>query len=214
MASETGLRERKKAETRLAISHIATNLFVERGFDAVTVAEVAEAANVSKMTVFNYFPRKEDLFFDREDEQRQIFRDAIAKRPKGRSPFRALAELVRALAKAEHPLVRFDRRVSTFWKAVEDSSALRAHVFEMAEADERDMAEALASAVGKKRADAEDRLFAAMIGSVWKVAYVEALRRNRAGASSSAARQIFVKLAVRGYEMLLAAAKGTVYADR
>ncbi|HEX4224876.1 MAG TPA: TetR/AcrR family transcriptional regulator, partial [Pseudonocardiaceae bacterium] len=51
---ELGLRERKKRETRQRISNVATSLFMARGFDNVTVAEIAEAANVSKMTVFNY----------------------------------------------------------------------------------------------------------------------------------------------------------------
>ena len=61
---ETGRRERKKQQTRDAISHVATLLFLERGFDAVTVAEVARAADVAVQTVFNHFPAKEDLFFD------------------------------------------------------------------------------------------------------------------------------------------------------
>ncbi|WP_255951990.1 TetR/AcrR family transcriptional regulator [Streptomyces odontomachi] len=60
-----GLRERKKRQTRQYISDVATGLFLERGFDAVTVAEVAEAANVSVNTVYNYFPAKEDLYLDR-----------------------------------------------------------------------------------------------------------------------------------------------------
>src|ERR1700678_910530 len=63
-----GLRERKKANTRLAISNVATKLFIERGFDDVTVAEVASAADVSVATIFNYFETKEELFFDREGE--------------------------------------------------------------------------------------------------------------------------------------------------
>jgi AcrR family transcriptional regulator len=62
-----GLRERKKRERRKAISDIAMGLFAERGYDAVTVAEIARAADVSEQTVFNYFPAKEDLVFD-EDE--------------------------------------------------------------------------------------------------------------------------------------------------
>jgi len=60
-----GLRERKKRQTRQYISDVATGLFLERGFDAVTIAEVAEAADVSVNTVYNYFPAKEDLFLDR-----------------------------------------------------------------------------------------------------------------------------------------------------
>ncbi len=61
---EIGRRERKKQQTRQAISDVATRLFLERGFDAVTVAEVAKAADVAVQTVFNHFPTKEDLFFD------------------------------------------------------------------------------------------------------------------------------------------------------
>lgn len=61
-----GRRERKKQQTRQAISDVATALFLERGFDAVTVAEVARAADVAVQTVFNHFPAKEDLFFDQD----------------------------------------------------------------------------------------------------------------------------------------------------
>jgi AcrR family transcriptional regulator len=61
---QSGRRERKKLLTRRAISDVATELFMERGFDAVTVAEVAAAADVAVQTVFNHFPTKEDLFFD------------------------------------------------------------------------------------------------------------------------------------------------------
>src|SRR6478609_1120838 len=62
-----GLRERRKQETRQAISDIATVMFADRGFDEVTIAQVADAAGVAKMTVTNYFPRKEDLVFHLAD---------------------------------------------------------------------------------------------------------------------------------------------------
>lgn len=63
MATSTGLRERHKEQTRQLIFEAASRLFSERGFDAITVAQVARAADVSEMTVFNHFPTKEDLFF-------------------------------------------------------------------------------------------------------------------------------------------------------
>jgi AcrR family transcriptional regulator len=65
VTTQLGLRERKKQQTRDLIAKTAARLFAERGFDAVTVAEVARDANVSEVTVFNYFPAKEDLFYGR-----------------------------------------------------------------------------------------------------------------------------------------------------
>lgn len=79
-----GLRERKKRQTRSLISDVASGLFVQRGFDNVTVAEVAEAAGVSAKTVFNYFPRKEDLFLDRYPEAVELVTRAVRERAEGR----------------------------------------------------------------------------------------------------------------------------------
>jgi len=86
-----GLRERKKRRTRQAIAEAAMELFRERGFDAVTVADVARAAEVSEKTVFNYFPAKEDLVLHRGDERRAAVIDAVRSRAPGTSlvkPFR------------------------------------------------------------------------------------------------------------------------------
>src|SRR6478752_1771887 len=78
-----GLRERKKRETREAIAAAAMELFLARGFEAVTVAEVAQAADVSEKTVFNHFPTKEDLVFARGDDRLQERAEAIRLRPPG-----------------------------------------------------------------------------------------------------------------------------------
>lgn len=80
-----GLRERQKTERRQAISDAATVLFLERGFDAVTMAEVAEAAGVSIKTIFNYFGAKEELFLDREQDAHAATIAAITERPAGAS---------------------------------------------------------------------------------------------------------------------------------
>ena len=76
MTIPTDLRSRKRLATRQAISNAATRLFFVRGFEQVTVDEIAAAANVGRMTVFNHFPRKEDMFFDREEEGRELLREA------------------------------------------------------------------------------------------------------------------------------------------
>ena len=88
-----GLRERKKARTRVAISDVATALFAERGFEHVTVAQVAAAADVSVKTIFNYFATKEDLFFDRADEVLASLVAAIRERRSGATVLGALHEL-------------------------------------------------------------------------------------------------------------------------
>src|SRR5256885_1147003 len=90
-ATTEGLRERKKRQTREAIARAAMELFEAHGFDEVTVAEVARAADVSEKTVFNYFPTKEDLLLHGSDERRAALIEAIRARPRGTplvTPFR------------------------------------------------------------------------------------------------------------------------------
>src|ERR1700722_16118874 len=81
----TGLRERRKQEARQAISAAAMGLFEAHGFDAVTISQVADAAGVSKMTVTNYFQRKEDLVFDRAEAIIGSLAGAAAARAPGES---------------------------------------------------------------------------------------------------------------------------------
>ncbi|WP_413580791.1 TetR/AcrR family transcriptional regulator [Bdellovibrio sp. HCB288] len=87
-----GLREEKKKQTRKAISDMATRLFIERGYDNVTTAEIAEKALVSVPTLFNYFPTKESLVFDEDAEQEQQLVDSVLKRKKGQSVHEALLQ--------------------------------------------------------------------------------------------------------------------------
>jgi AcrR family transcriptional regulator len=78
-----GLRERKKRHTRELIAETARRLFAERGFERVTVAEIARVADVSQQTVFNYFPTKEDLVYWRLESFEQALLSAIRDRPPG-----------------------------------------------------------------------------------------------------------------------------------
>jgi AcrR family transcriptional regulator len=94
MHTELGLRERKKQQTRRAIAEAAKRLFLERGFDQVSVAEVARAADVSEQTVFNYFSTKEDLVYERMDTFEQELLAAVRERPADESPLHAFVRFI------------------------------------------------------------------------------------------------------------------------
>ncbi len=94
VSAEPGLRERKKQQTRAAIAETAHRLFSERGFDAVTVAEVARVADVSEGTVFNYFPTKEDLFYSGMEAFEAELVEAVRQRPTGESVLAAFRRFV------------------------------------------------------------------------------------------------------------------------
>lgn len=89
-----GLRERKKQQTRQRIQEAAIELFAERGFDRVPVAEIARAAEVSEATVFNYFPSKEDLVYEGMEAFENALIDAVRDRPAGTSVLSAFREFV------------------------------------------------------------------------------------------------------------------------
>ncbi len=94
MNQEPGLRERKKQRTRQLIADTARQLFAERGFEAVRVAEVARAADVSEATVFNYFPTKEDLLYSGLAAFEEELLSTIRDRPAGESVLSAFERFV------------------------------------------------------------------------------------------------------------------------
>ncbi|MBN8944979.1 MAG: TetR family transcriptional regulator [Rhizobiales bacterium] len=207
MSNWTGLRDRKKQETRQAISNVATRLFVERGFDNVSVTEVAQEANVARKTVFNYFPRKEDLVFDREEEGRALVREALSGRG-GQSPVGAFQALMRGLAERQHPLFRISERSAGFWRTVAESPALAARARELQVTLADDLAAMLAGAAGRAQADPEARLAAAMLMAALVVAYGAALRAFRENKKPEPA---FMSLMERGFAGVDAALAGTPY---
>jgi AcrR family transcriptional regulator len=121
-----GLRESKKLETRREIADTAMRLFVERGFDHVPVSEVAAAARVSEKTVFNYFPTKEDLFFDELPERQAAVVAAIRNRVPGESIVAAL----RRLQAADCPRL-CSAGFGVFARIIEESPALQAKELEV-----------------------------------------------------------------------------------
>lgn len=94
--AEEGLRERKKRQTRTTIAVAASELFAENGYDEVTVAEVARAADVSEQTVYNYFPTKEHLVFDQAD----VFDERLVAAVRAWGPDKSLLDLVREVSLA------------------------------------------------------------------------------------------------------------------
>ena len=207
MSNRPGLRDRKKEVTRQAISNVATRLFVERGFDNVSVADIAHEADVARKTVFNYFPRKEDLFFDREEEGRALVREALAGRG-GQSPVGAVETLMRALLEQQHPLVRVTDGAVQFWRTVEQSPALSARACELQVTLAGDLAGMLADAAGRPRSDPDARLAAAMLMATLVVAYEQELHTVRETRRPGAA---FLSVMERGFAGVGAALHGTPY---
>jgi len=94
MATTTGLRDLKKARTRRLIADTAARLFAERGYERVTVTDVAREAEVAEQTVYNYFPTKERLVTDREEQVQDRLCDLIRSRPPGVTPAAAIRGFV------------------------------------------------------------------------------------------------------------------------
>jgi AcrR family transcriptional regulator len=97
MAS-TGLRELKKARTRQHIADTAARLFAEHGYENVAVTDVAREAEVAEQTVYNYFPAKEQLVTDRDQQVRERLSDLIRSRPPGVTAAAAIRDYVLGFA--------------------------------------------------------------------------------------------------------------------
>jgi AcrR family transcriptional regulator len=197
-----GLRERKKELTRRQISDTATRMFLEHGFDEVTVADVARAADVSSKTVFNYFARKEDLFFDRSPEAIALITGALEDRAPDETTIGALRRALLGLAATRHPLGRVAARDLPFWRCVERSPALRARLRELGEEAEDGLGALIARTEGAPPGDRWPWVKAAAVVAAFRTLYAHALRRLRDGAPEDEVAAQYAALLARALDAI------------
>jgi AcrR family transcriptional regulator len=170
--AETGLRKRKKTQARQHISDVATRLFQQRGFDAVSISEIAEAVGMSKPTVFAYFPRKEDIVFDRTAAVTATLVQTIRE---SEAPLQALRDLL-AAPEAPGAFGTTPSEQKAFCALVAGSRVLQARARELAEELEAAVAEAL-----RDRGIPDAPLHVALIAAAYRTIHVAAIRRLLAG---------------------------------
>jgi AcrR family transcriptional regulator len=163
---QPGLRERKKEHTRQLIADTARRLFAERGFDAVTVVDVARAADVAPATVFNYFPTKEDLFYSGLEAFEEELLMAIRERAPGESVLAAFGRFVlqeRGLLSAKEPDAV--ERLAAIVRVISDSPALLAREQQIFADYTASLADLLAEETSTRPGSVEPRVVAnALIG--------------------------------------------------
>ncbi len=174
-AARLGLRERKKVQTRETIAETAKSLFDERGFDNVTTAEIADAANVSVKTLFKYFATKEDLLFSDENELRDQILEAVRDRPAGESALDGVRHFFQSLI-SERPGRQFLDGLEGLRRTFEGNSALQGRLTLMWERYEIALASLLSEEAGLATADPSARLVAAQIISLFRLLTSDELR--------------------------------------
>ena len=197
-AMTSGLRERRKRETRQAISDIATGMFAARGYDQVTIAEIAAATGVAKMTVTNYFPRKEDLVFDQAEGLIRHLADVIADRAPGESLLAAVRrDYADAVARGD---VSLGLSSPAFARMIQDAPALASRALEMLNQREQALGDAIAAETGSDTP--QQRVVAALLVSVPRVLSAEAFRRSLAGQPRDEIRAVLAEQATAAFDLL------------
>lgn len=207
----TDLRSRKRLATRQGISNAATRLFFERGFDHVTVDEIAAAADVGRMTVFNHFPRKEDMFFDRDEEGRELLREALRQRDPGIAPVETLRLLAHRLAEEQSPYVCFTAGSQSFVATINSSETLKARARAIRDEIAQVVAVALSECAGREPDDVDAQLAASLLLATWSVALLQAHQAYRRSQDPAAAKAIFLAIVDKGTIGLNVALADTPY---
>jgi AcrR family transcriptional regulator len=205
-------RLRKRLATRQAISDAATRLFIERGFDQVTVDDIAAAADVGRMTVFNHFVRKEDMFFDRDEEGQEILREALRQRDPNVSAIETLRLLAHRLVAQKSPAVEFSARSRSFVEAIAASETLKARARAIRDEFARVVAAALCEGAGLEPNDSDAHLAGDLLLSTWAVAFIEGHRSFRQSRNAKKAEAAFLAIIDKGARGLAAAMAGTPFA--
>jgi AcrR family transcriptional regulator len=179
-----GKRERRKRETREAIVAAAERLFAERGFDAVTVAEIAAAADISVKTLFTYFRSKEDLVFADEEKLLARLLGMVDARDPGQTPLRAITAAILAALADE----RGTSDLESFHRTLASSPAVASRLRRMWEQYENQLAALLAAERNEATPCPETRLAAAQLIALVRITTSpDALAFVRARRSADAA---------------------------
>ena len=205
------LRSRKRVAMRQHISDTATRLFADRGFDAVTVDEIAVSADVGRKTVFNYFPRKEDLFFDRDEQIRRILREALRHRGPGVTPMEAYRLLAHQLVEERSLYIECSPRGQAFIEILEKSAVLQARARALRDELAQVVATALSEDAGREHNDPDAYLVASLLLTTWTCARIQAHRTFLRTQDPRAARSAFLSLIEKGTNGMKAAMTGTPY---
>ena len=171
-----GLRERKKRLMRQQLSDTATVMFLERGFDAVRVAEIAEACDVSEKTVFNYFPTKEALILDLGESTLASLRADLADPALSpvQATLRILARELGAMTSwlaAQEDQAEARALVLRFGMLIRSTPSLRAYQHEMTERLVAAAADALAARAGLDPAEPEPQIAASALLGLWPIQF-------------------------------------------
>jgi AcrR family transcriptional regulator len=176
-----GLRERKKQRTRELIADVALQLFSERGYQATTVAEIAEAAEVSERTVFGYFATKEDILFADHLALEQGLAEALDQQSAGASVLDTLREFV------IENVSRFDTQARIRWQIVRHDELLLAHQRARQAAFGEVIAQAIAGELGERVDDLRPQLVTAAVIAAFTATYEHRYRARSQTASRAQA---------------------------
>ncbi|WP_219462646.1 TetR/AcrR family transcriptional regulator [Nonomuraea rhizosphaerae] len=176
-----GLRERKKRQTRRHIRQTALGLFVGRGFDHVTVAEVAAAAQVSVNTVYNYFPAKEDLVLPPEEASPQRLADMVRRRAPGQSAVPAVLGELRREVERRDPALGLSEGFGRVLEMMRAAPTLTARLGDLGARMTGELAEVLATETGRPPGDPVARMVAWQVGNLHALLYSEIARLTTDG---------------------------------